>query len=85
MIELQQKKAASQGPQYPRVTRHVRLPDKVAVRFLAEILGQDLDAMVGVLLAMGIIVGGDRAVSFDHAQLVLRKYGIWAVRAAKDD
>jgi len=67
---------------YPPVTRHVRLPEKVSVRFLAEASGQDLHAIAKVMADLRIIVNVNRSVDFADAQKILRKYGIWAERGA---
>jgi hypothetical protein len=61
----------------PPITRHVTLPEVVAVRYLAELLRlskEDVSALCGYF--------GERSVPFDQAQKILRKYGILADRAA---
>ena len=65
---------------YPPVTRHVRLPDKVSIRFLAEAAGQEVHAISKVMSELRIIVSVNRSVDFADAQKILRKYGIWAER-----
>jgi hypothetical protein len=57
----------------PPVTRHVTLPDIVAVRYLAELLQMsthEAEAVSGY--------AGGRSIPFEQAQRILRRYGIWA-------
>ncbi|SRR6266487_6446371 len=79
-LRCQQKEGPS-AP-YPPVTRHVRLPEKVSVLFLAEASGQDLHAIMEVMTELRIIVSVNRSVDFADAQKILRRYGIWAARGA---
>jgi len=61
----------------PSITQRVALPEVVAVRYLAELLQlsqEDVSALCGYF--------GERSVPFDQAQKILRKYGIWADKAA---
>jgi hypothetical protein len=61
----------------PPVTRHIKLPDMVAVRYLAELLHmstQEAEALSGYYYG--------RSIPFEQAQRILRRYGIWADHAA---
>jgi hypothetical protein len=65
---------------YPPITRKVTLPDVVAVRFLVEASGQELDTIVALMNKLRIGVDVNRSVDFGAAQKVLRHFGIWAER-----
>jgi hypothetical protein len=62
----------------PPITRHVTLPEKVSVRFLAEISGQALDTIARVMSQLRIGVSVERSVDFEDAARILRRYGIAA-------
>ena len=64
----------------PPITRRVILPEKVAVRFLAEESGQRLNTIVSVMNELRITVDVNRSLDFDDAAKVLRRYGIAAER-----
>jgi hypothetical protein len=66
----------------PPITRQVSLPEKVSVRFLAEISGQSLYTIATVMWQLGIYVSVDRSVDFEDAAKILRRYGIAAERTA---
>jgi hypothetical protein len=68
------------APRYPPITVKVTLPEKVAVRFIAEITGQSLYTIATVMSRLRVGVDVNRSLDFDHAQLLLRHYGIWAER-----
>jgi hypothetical protein len=61
----------------PPITRHVTLPDIVAVGYLAELLQMSTHEAAAV---SGYF--GGRSVPFEQAQRILRRYGIWADKAA---
>lgn len=66
----------------PRIKWHVGLPEMVAVKYVAELSGQDLDSIVAVMSELRIIVSVERSISFDDAARILRRYGIAAHRMA---
>ena len=72
----QQPKAATPDPP---ITREILLPEKVAVKYLAEASGQDLSTVVA-LMRERIFVRVDRSVDFEDAAKILRRYGIAANR-----
>jgi hypothetical protein len=63
-------------PADPPITRQVFLPEKVSVKYLAEISGAGIFA-----ISMHASVGVNRSVAFEEAAKILRKYGIEAKRA----
>lgn len=65
----------------PPITRHVFLPEKVAVRYLAEVSGQELKNILVVMRRLWILVEPNRSVDFPDAARILRKYGIEARRS----
>jgi hypothetical protein len=65
----------------PPITRQVVLPEKVAVKYLAEASGQDLNIIVALMRELHIIVSVDRSVDFEDAVKILRRYGIAAKKA----
>lgn len=77
-----QEACASPPAPYPPITKQIRLPEKVSVRFLAELSGQDLHTIIAVMYGLRICVDVNRSVDFADAQRILRKYGIWAERGA---
>ena len=66
----------------PTITRRVTLPEKVAVSYLAELLGADMRTFTAEMRELGIGIGWYRSMSFDEAQRLLRRHGIWADKAA---
>ena len=64
----------------PPITRHILLPEIVAVRYIAEVSGQDLRTIVDLMSELRIIVSVDRSVSFEDAAMMLRRYGIEATK-----
>jgi hypothetical protein len=66
--------------QDPPITRLVSLPEKVSIKYLAEISGASLYTMSIVLDEMQVFVRVDRSVDFETAVRILRKYGIAAKR-----
>ena len=66
----------------PPITRRVTLPEKVSVKFLAEISDQTLDAIAAVMRQLRIVVSVDRSVDFEDAVRILWRYGIAADRDA---
>ena len=83
-LQKQEKEKVVSSPRYPPVTREVKLPEKVSVRFLAEFSGQDLHTITKVMHDLRIIVSPDRSVDFADAQKILRTYGIWAKRGDRN-
>jgi len=61
----------------PPITQRVTLPQVVAVRYMAELLRLSKEEVSGLCGYFG-----ERSVPFDQAQKILRKYGIWADKAA---
>jgi hypothetical protein len=59
---------------------HIGLPDKVAVKYLADVSGLTLRTIVEDMERLRIFVSVDRSVDFDDAARVLLKYGIKAHR-----
>jgi len=55
-------------------------PEKVAVRYLAEVSGQQLSTILALMNTLRIIVEVNRSVDFDDAAKILRRYGIGADR-----
>jgi hypothetical protein len=64
----------------PPITRRVLLPEKVAVRYIAEESGQSLDAIASVMRELRIIIDVSRSLDFKDAAKLLRRYGIEAER-----
>ncbi len=64
----------------PPINRHLTLPEKVAVKYLAEISGQKLHDVSALMEQLRICVSVNRSVDFDDAVKILRKYGIAAER-----
>src|SRR5688572_27228736 len=62
----------------PPIKRHVKLPEKVAVTYLAEVSGQTLDTIAALMNELRIIVAIERSVDFADAARILRRYGIAA-------
>jgi hypothetical protein len=58
----------------------VLLPEKVAVRYLAEETGQSLNTIVLVMHELRIGIEVNRSLDFEDAAKVLRRYGIAAER-----
>jgi hypothetical protein len=77
-------KGASVPRSYPPITRKITLPNVVAVRYLAEVSGQDLVSINALMTELRIFVDVDRSVDFGAAQRILRHFGIWAERGAID-
>jgi hypothetical protein len=77
LLDAIKKEAASVPPpvSYPPITRRIRLPQKVAVRFLAEISGQELHVIMALMNRLRIVVDINRSVDFDHAQRILGRQG----------
>ncbi len=62
----------------PPITGRISLPEKVAVRYLAELLGRDMHSFVAELHELGICVCWHRSMNFSDAQKILRRHGILA-------
>jgi hypothetical protein len=62
-------------PANPPITRQVFLPEKVSVKYLAEISGAGIFA-----ISMHASVSINRSVNFEEAAKIMLKYGIEAKR-----
>jgi hypothetical protein len=65
----------------PPITRRIRLPEIVSVRYLAEILAETTRTPFWTMVSQvsgHVGVSVDRSISFRDAARVLRKYGIAA-------
>ena len=67
----------------PPIVRSVTLPERVAIRYLAELLGPGRHSRIMEELRKEFGVGTSwyRSVSFDEAQKLLRRHGILAEKA----
>jgi hypothetical protein len=74
--------SVSPPPAEPPITRYVTLPEKVSVKFMADISGQELSTIVDDLVRLRCFLGLNRSLDFEDAAKLLRKYGISATRAA---
>src|SRR5690242_10670106 len=70
------------SPPDPPITHHVVLPEKVAVKYLVEVSGQDLNTILSLMRELRIIVEPSRSVDFQDAAKILGRYGIGAEKAA---
>jgi hypothetical protein len=64
----------------PPIVKHVTLPAKVSVGYLAEVTGQELARIIDELVGMKLFLGMYRSIDFQDASKLLRKYGISASR-----
>jgi hypothetical protein len=64
--------------QEPPITRHVSVPEKVSVKYIAELTGQPRYAVTSLMNQLG--VSQDRSIAFEDAAEILRRYGIAAER-----
>ena len=80
LIDVTKKQAApaESNPPQPRIRAWVFLPEKVSMRYMAHIAGDDLRTLYGRMRQLGIVCTFDRAVDFADAQRVLLTYGIQA-------
>jgi len=76
-----QKKAVP-PPQDPPIVGHVTLPEKVSIRYLAEITGQELSTIIDDLRRLRLYLGDNRSLDFENAAKLLQKYGIAANKEA---
>jgi hypothetical protein len=76
------KQQQQQGPPPadPPIVKHVKLPETVTARYLAEITGQELPRMVEELKRLRLWLGFNRSIGFEAAAQLLRKHGIAAER-----
>ena len=58
----------------PPITRHVTMPEKVSVKYMAELSRQPRYAIIALMIQLGI--SADRSVAFEDAAQILRRYGI---------
>ena len=70
-------------PPEPPVKRRITLPEKVSVKFIAEISGQPLYIIAMVLQELGIDISMYRSVDFEDGAKILRMYGIAAEKEVK--
>ena len=82
LLDAIKKEEATVPPpvSYPPITGKITLPEKVAVRFLAEISGQELHVIMTLMNKLRIHISANRSVNFGDAQRILRQFGIWADR-----
>jgi hypothetical protein len=64
----------------PPITRQISLPQKVSVRYLAEVSGASLGPIEMLMRELRICVSVMRSIDFEDAAKILRKYGIEAKR-----
>ena len=76
------KKESVPPPEDPPVIGHVTLPEKVSIRYLAEITGQEFSTIVDDLVRLRCFPSLNRSLDFEDAARLLRKYRIAATRAA---
>ena len=62
----------------PAIRAWVFLPEKVSMRYIAHLAGEDVRRLCGRMHRLGIVCTIDRAVDFADAQRVLLTYGIQA-------
>jgi len=67
---------------HPPIWKRVALPEKVSVKYLAEISGDSLGEFLEEMHKFRILIDANRAVDFADAEKILRAYGIAADRAA---
>ena len=72
------------APQFPPITRRVKLPSTVAVRFIAEVSGKSLQSIMHLMWQLHIGGEPNRSIEFEKAQRILRHLGIWAERDGTD-
>jgi hypothetical protein len=72
------RKKVGAPPPDPPITRRVKLPESITVGYLAELTGQKLPKIVEELKRLKCY--RDRALDFESAEKLLRKYGIGADR-----
>jgi hypothetical protein len=73
---------ASQSEPEPPITRRILLPEKVSIKYLAEVVGRDLAVIIADLVKLRCYLGDNRSIDFDDAARLLRKYGVGADKAA---
>ena len=79
---IQRKEAAILlASPYPRLTRATVLPEKVSVKYLAEISGASLYTITLLMQELGIVGEVSRSIDFVDAAKILKHYGILARRA----
>jgi hypothetical protein len=80
LIDAIAKEAASSEADSPEPVIHawVFLPDKVSLRYIAYLAGEDVKMVCGRMRRLDIICTIDRSVDFADAQRVLLTYGIQA-------
>jgi hypothetical protein len=66
----------------PAIWKRVALPEKVSVKYLAEISGDTLGEFLEEMRKFRILIDANRAVDFADAAKILRAYGIAADRGA---
>jgi hypothetical protein len=66
----------------PPITRQVSLPEKVSVKYLAEVSGASLYTITILMQELHIVGEVSRSIDFEDAAKILLKYGIAAKRMA---
>jgi hypothetical protein len=64
----------------PPISKRVKLPETVTIRYLAEITGREFPVIVEELKRLRLFLGYERSLDFQAAARFLRKYGIGADR-----
>jgi len=80
-IKIEEAFALPLSPE-PPIIRKILLPEKVAVRYLAEVSGASLYTIIITLRELHVIIDVERSVDFNIAAKLLRKYGIAAMRSS---
>jgi hypothetical protein len=71
-----EKKKVGPPPPDPPITKYVKLPETVTVRYLAELTGQELPRIVEELKRLRLFLDYKRSLTFEAASQYLRKHGI---------
>ena len=80
LLDVIKRQATSteSDPPEPAIRAWVFLPEKVSVRYIALLAGEDVRMVCGRMRRLGIVCTVDRAVDFADAWRVLLTYGIQA-------
>ncbi|HET7624851.1 MAG TPA: hypothetical protein VFM25_06250 [Verrucomicrobiae bacterium] len=74
------EKKVGRPPADPPISKRVKLPETVTVRYLAEITGKEFLVIVEELKRLRLFLGYERSLDFQAAARLLCKYGIGADR-----
>jgi hypothetical protein len=77
LIKREQALASQCDPE-PPITRHILLPEKISIKYLAEIVERDLAVIIADLVRLRCYLGKNRSIDFEDAVRLLRKYGVAA-------